>query len=280
MVFQQYALWPNMTVFQNIAFGLRLRRLGKYATQKKVTDVLALVDLHGHDRKFPGQLSGGQQQRVALARALVLEPKVLLLDEPLSNLDAQLRVKVREEIRDIQRRAGITTVFVTHDQDEALSVSDRVAVLNNGQIEQFDRPEVLYSRPRTEFVARFVGSINFIAGIPGAQEIVTLKGARVPCANVSAVRQSLVNIAVRPEDVRLTDGSGVPARVVRRITRGHYVELTLESAVGQLRAFAPSHQALAGDLRFVFDRALVFEGGRLVADDSGVAAAVRSAAAN
>lgn len=262
MVFQQYALWPNMTVFQNIAFGLQIRRLAKAVIKQRVAQVLTLVDLIGHDRKYPAQLSGGQQQRVALARALVLEPQVLLLDEPLSNLDAQLRVKVREDIRSIQQKAGITTVFVTHDQDEAMSVSDRVAVLNDGKIEQFDTPETLYTKPATEFVARFIGSMNFLEGVPQAEEIIMSDGSKIPCGHVSAVRDTKLVLAVRPESVRIAE-QGVPARVTRRVPRGHYVELVLENRSGSLRAFAPSSAQISENVHYVFDSALVYDQGKL-----------------
>ncbi|HSP71366.1 MAG TPA: ABC transporter ATP-binding protein, partial [Gaiellaceae bacterium] len=156
MVFQNYALWPHMTVFKNVAFGLRLRKLPKAEIKQRVERMLELVGLTHHMTSYPARISGGEQQRVALARALVLEPKVLLLDEPLSNLDAKLRVRVREDIREIQQRIGITTVFVTHDQDEALSISDRIAVMNEGNVEQYADARSLYREPGTTFVANFV----------------------------------------------------------------------------------------------------------------------------
>ena len=149
MVFQNYALWPHMTVFKNVAYPLKIRKMGKAEIEKRVHDVMAVVNLMHHKDSRPGQISGGEQQRVALARALVQETDILLLDEPLSNLDAKLRVKVREDIRDLQRRLGITTVIVTHDQDEALSISDRIAVMNEGRIEQFSTPQELYDQPAT-----------------------------------------------------------------------------------------------------------------------------------
>ncbi|MEB3806812.1 MAG: ABC transporter ATP-binding protein, partial [Desulfurococcales archaeon] len=152
MVFQNYALWPHMTVYDNIAYGLRLRKVPEDEIRRRVEKVLDLVDLHGLENRYPLQLSGGQQQRVALARALVVEPSVLLLDEPLSNLDAKLRLEMREELRNLQKRLGITTVYVTHDQLEALSMSDRIAVMNKGRILQVGTPEELYMRPRNLFV--------------------------------------------------------------------------------------------------------------------------------
>src|ERR687885_1209878 len=160
MVFQRYALWPHMTVRDNIAFGLQVRRRPRDEISRRVEATLDLVGLPGLGRRYPGQLSGGQQQRVALARALVLEPRILLLDEPLSNLDAQLRIHMRSELTAIQRRVGITTVFVTHDQEEAMSIADRIAVMNVGVLEQMDSPEEIYARPATLFVATFIGTMN------------------------------------------------------------------------------------------------------------------------
>jgi ABC-type Fe3+/spermidine/putrescine transport system ATPase subunit len=165
MVFQNYALWPHMTVRGNVTYGLRLRRLPAAEIERRLRAGLAKVNLGGLEDRYPGQLSGGQQQRVALARALVLNPDILLLDEPLSNLDAKIRVQVRTEIRRLQRELGITTVYVTHDQEEALSLSDRVAVMRDGRIEQTAAPKDLYERPISRFVADFVGTNNFLAGV-------------------------------------------------------------------------------------------------------------------
>jgi putative spermidine/putrescine transport system ATP-binding protein len=161
MVFQSYALFPHLTIKENVAFGLKLRKEKKDIIGKKVKDILAITGLEELGDRYPKQLSGGQRQRVALARALVIEPKLLLLDEPLSNLDAKLRVAMRIEIKRIQSQLGITSVFVTHDQEECFSISDKVAVMNKGVIEQFDTPEEIYKNPKTEFVARFIGFENF-----------------------------------------------------------------------------------------------------------------------
>src|SRR5438552_15458950 len=165
MVFQNYALWPHMTVRANIAYGLKLRKLDGATIAERVAAGLRKVNLAGLELRYPGQLSGGQQQRVALARALVLNPDILLLDEPLSNLDAKIRVQVRAEIRKLQRDLGITTIYVTHDQEEALSLSDRVAVMQEGRVVQVAPPKELYERPTSRFVADFVGTNNFIAGV-------------------------------------------------------------------------------------------------------------------
>jgi len=165
MVFQNYALWPHMTVFENVAYGLKIRKLPKEEIRKRVMEVLRLVRLEGLENRYPTQLSGGQQQRVALARALVIEPKVLLLDEPLSNLDAKLRVEMRDEIKRIQRQLGITTIYVTHDQEEAMVLSDRIAIMNNGKIMQIGTPRELYENPRNLFVASFLGKCSIVKGV-------------------------------------------------------------------------------------------------------------------
>lgn len=162
LVFQSYALFPHLSVYDNVAFGLKLRKMDKKQIDEKVQEVLEVCGLSELASRFPKQMSGGQRQRVALARALVIEPKLLLLDEPLSNLDAKLRVNMRVEIKRLQKKLGITTLFVTHDQEECFSISDKVAVMNKGIIEQYDTPENIYKRPRTEFVARFIGFENFI----------------------------------------------------------------------------------------------------------------------
>ncbi|MFX1317808.1 MAG: ABC transporter ATP-binding protein [Promethearchaeota archaeon] len=164
MVFQNYAIWPHMKVFDNVAFGLKIRKLPKEEIRTKVLDILNLVRLSGMENRTPFQLSGGQQQRVALARALVIEPRVLLFDEPLSNLDAKLRVEMRHEIKRIQKEFGITTIYVTHDQEEALSISDRIAVIELGHIRQVDSPQNIYEEPQNLFVADFIGSCTFLHG--------------------------------------------------------------------------------------------------------------------
>jgi putative spermidine/putrescine transport system ATP-binding protein len=265
MVFQNYALWPHMTVYKNVAFGLKLRKLPKREIQTRVEHILELVGLTHHVHSYPARISGGEQQRVALARALVLEPKVLLLDEPLSNLDAKLRVRVREEIREIQQRIGITTVFVTHDQDEALSISDRIAVMSGGKVEQYADARHLYREPATSFVAGFVGAMNFYEGaiVPGgirlgADDIV------VPCDDVSTTGGGMWDVAVRPEDVQVSlDGDGAEAAVVREVPRGHYKELVLQAGQHELRAFVSAELATAERVRVSFARALLYRDGAL-----------------
>jgi putative spermidine/putrescine transport system ATP-binding protein len=207
MVFQGYALFPHMSVGQNVAFGLEMRGLPKQEIARKVVGVLRLMQLSGFDHRYPRELSGGQQQRVALARALVVNPDVLLLDEPLSNLDAKLREEVRLEIRQLQRELGLTTVFVTHDQEEALTVADRLAVMNHGVIAQVGTPRELYEKPRSAFVADFIGKSNFFEGeieAPGAFR--TRSGLRIEFAGEN--RQGITVLAVRPERMVILPGNG------------------------------------------------------------------------
>jgi len=265
MVFQNYALWPHMSVFKNVSFGLRLRRLPRREIRERVENVLELVGLTHHIHSYPARISGGEQQRVALARALVLEPKVLLLDEPLSNLDAKLRVRVREDIREIQQRVGITTVFVTHDQDEALSISDRIAVMSGGKVEQYADPRTLYREPATRFVASFVGTMNFYTGTLGDGVVELAGGVSVPCDGISPAGHGEVEIGVRPEDVQVTaGGDGAEAVVLREIPRGHYKELVLQLGEAEARAFVAPDLATAERHRVRFARTVVYRGGVLL----------------
>jgi putative spermidine/putrescine transport system ATP-binding protein len=207
MVFQAYSLFPHMTALQNVAFGLQIRGLAKSACRAKAGDMLDLVGLGDQANKYMHQMSGGQQQRVALARALAISPKVLLLDEPLSALDAKVRVSLREEIRRIQLETGTTTLFVTHDQEEALAVADRVGVMNAGRIEQIDAPQKLYQSPRSEFVATFIGLTNRLPGIlqhDGKEAVVF--GQRVPLVEAFSdkTHRGEVDVLVRPENLKLT----------------------------------------------------------------------------
>ncbi|TFB84257.1 ABC transporter ATP-binding protein [Cryobacterium algoricola] len=210
MVFQAYSLFPHLSAGENVEFGLRMRGVAAAARRRRARDALALVGLDDHSDRFAHQLSGGQQQRVALARALVTEPRVLLLDEPLSALDAKVRVTLREEIRRIQTELGITTLFVTHDQDEALAIADRVAVMRDGRIEQVGTPEDLYSRPASPFIADFVGLSNQLTGVV-LNGFAELYGTRLPLLDPSQA-DGPVLVAVRPEDLELAadgvDGVG------------------------------------------------------------------------
>lgn len=214
MVFQGYSLFPNLSVVDNIDFGLRTRGDTAADRRRRVREMLDLVDLGEHAAKFPHQLSGGQQQRVALARALAVEPRVLLLDEPLSALDAKVRSTLRDEIRRIQTEVGITTLFVTHDQDEALAISDRVCVMSHGRIEQLGRPTEVYREPATPFVARFVGTMNEFEGTVCDEGRVSLAGVEIAAPLVRGVgRGSAGRLLVRPEDLSISD-SGLRATVM------------------------------------------------------------------
>lgn len=236
MVFQRYNLWPHMTVEANIAFGLRLRRLPRPRIEAAVREALELVGLPGSERKYPHQLSGGEQQRVAVARALVLRPQILLLDEPFSNLDARLRVHMREEVRQLQRRVGITTVFVTHDQEEALTLADRIAVMKDGVLQQVDTPDALYAHPRTVFVADFIGTMNLLpARIDPAARVLVAGPWQLPLSGPAPAGEA--TLAFRPEDIVPQD-PGVPARVRRVVNLGHYHQVLLErDDLGTLRMF-------------------------------------------
>jgi putative spermidine/putrescine transport system ATP-binding protein len=218
MVFQAYSLFPNLTVAENVAFGLRVRRRGKAEQTARAAELLDLVGLADRAARYPHQLSGGQQQRVALARALAVAPQVLLLDEPLSALDAQVRVQLREEIRRIQLHLGITTVFVTHDQAEALSVADRVGVLRRGRLEQVATPDELYERPATAFVAEFVGTMNRLPA-ELADGVVQVLGVHRPVAG-AAPRSGRIVALVRPESLVVTADPAGHARVVTRTFSG------------------------------------------------------------
>ncbi|CDO03749.1 Maltose/maltodextrin import ATP-binding protein MalK [Oceanobacillus picturae] len=209
MVFQNYAIFPHMTVFENIAYGLKARKVKKDEIVVRVNEALEMVELsHLKDRQ-PSQLSGGQQQRVSLARAIVIHPGLLLMDEPLSNLDAKLRVKMREDIRSLQKRLNITTIYVTHDQEEALAVSDRIAVLNNGKIQQIGRPHEIYLSPVNKFVSNFIGSTNFLegkveAGKEGENAMVTVEGVKL-ATKFGRPFQGKVLYSIRPEQVKIRD---------------------------------------------------------------------------
>ena len=212
MVFQSYSLFPNMNALDNVAFGLRMRKVGGGARRKRAAELLDMVGLSAQAGQWPHQLSGGQQQRVALARALAIEPRVLLLDEPLSALDAKVRLQLREQIRTLQQRLGTTTLFVTHDQEEALSMADRVGVMQAGRLEQVAEPAELYSRPATAFVAEFVGTMNRLpAELGGGGTVVTVLGTTVP-AQDGGPSSGPVDALVRPENLTVAaagDGNGI-----------------------------------------------------------------------
>ena len=202
MIFQSYAIWPNMTVAQNVAFGLKLRKLPAAEQRARLDRILEVVRLRHLQDRYPAELSGGQQQRVALARAIVVQPEVLLLDEPLSNLDANLREEMRAEIRRLHDAFRITTVYVTHDQSEAMVTSDRIVVMNHGRIEQVDDPVSLYTRPRTRFVAGFIGRTNFLDGAVNG-DVIAFPGFTVRANGVAEGAQGEISFSVRPQDIAI-----------------------------------------------------------------------------
>ena len=213
MVFQSYSLFPNLTVAGNVEYGLRTRRIAKPERERRVAEVLELVQLTNLGARYAHQLSGGQQQRVALARALAVQPSVLLLDEPLSALDAKVRTTLRDEIRRIQTEVGITTLFVTHDQEEALAISDRICVMSQGRIEQIGSPTEVYRKPATAFVARFVGTMNELPGVvSGAAEVSVMDNRLSTPAAKGIAKGSSVKLLVRPEDLTI-DANGMPGSV-------------------------------------------------------------------
>jgi putative spermidine/putrescine transport system ATP-binding protein len=238
MMFQNYALFPHMSVADNIAYGLKTRRVARHECRKRVAEALALVKLTGMEDRKPRQLSGGQQQRVALARALVINPTVLLLDEPFSALDKNLRSAMQVELREIQHKLGLTTIFVTHDQGEALSLSDRMAVMSEGQIRQLGTPIDVYRRPSDRFVASFVGDTNRLRGrlvsvaMPNALVALGPMQIRVPSAPLSNMRPpAAVELYVRPEHLRIgpaDEGGTLSAIVVSQVYHGGHVDLRVE----------------------------------------------------
>ncbi len=246
VVFQSYALFPHMTVEQNVAFGLQMRKLGHAEQQKRIADTLALVRLHGLGHRFPKELSGGQRQRVAIARALAIQPDVLLLDEPMSNLDAKLRQEMHVEMRAIQRQLGITTILVTHDQVEAMTMSDRIAVMHNGEIAQVDTPQALYDRPSCDFASVFLGKTNRLDGMrdstsPGQIRVggITLAAGAAPEA---APQAGPVSVYLRPEKIRVADAGepGVPGVIRTLLFLGSQWALDVETELGLLHVSVPN----------------------------------------
>ena len=227
MVFQNYAVFPHMNVRDNVAYGLKTRRMPRAERYKKADEILKLVRIDQYADRMPAQLSGGQQQRVALARAIVIEPEVLLMDEPLSNLDAKLRVEMRNVIKQIQHQIGITTVYVTHDQEEALAISDRIAVMNDGVIQQIGTPKHIYQRPANEFVSTFIGLSNLLDAECRANTLIFGDEYRVPVKTLREGASGKVHVAVRPEEFIIhTDGTpGISAEVTSSVFLGmtqHY----------------------------------------------------------
>jgi ABC-type Fe3+/spermidine/putrescine transport system ATPase subunit len=243
MIFQSYAIWPNMTVEQNVAFGLELRRIPNAEVKRRVGEMLEVVHMNQLADRYPAELSGGQQQRVALARAIVIRPSVLLLDEPLSNLDATLREEMRFEIRRLHDEFHVTTVYVTHDQAEAMVTSDRIAVMNHGRIEQIDHPRTLYNKPKTRFVAGFIGRTNFIEGLSDGHQI-SFDGFSLPRAAFEhdVPSQGKTVFSVRPHSMRLSDVpptarngcTAVGVTVIERAFLGEHWDYVVKPGEGKL----------------------------------------------
>lgn len=241
MVFQNYAIFPHMTVSQNVEYGLKLRKLEKAEMKKRLDDILKVVKIDTYKDRLPDKLSGGQQQRVALARAIVIHPTVLLMDEPLSNLDAKLRVEMRTAIRDIQKKVGITTIYVTHDQEEALAVSDRIAIMNQGVIQQIGTPKEIYTRPLNTFVATFIGHSNLFEGNiikdKDGLSVMFPDGYTLPMNNLSskAKDRDKVVISVRPEEFHISNnGKGIKGKIRFSTFLGRYVNYEVELGNGQI----------------------------------------------
>ena len=262
-MFQSYALFPNLTVTRNVGYGLEGRGSRRAAVAARVEELLALVGLSEHGEKYPAQLSGGQQQRVALARAIATSPGLLLLDEPLSALDAKVRARLRLEVKSLQRRLGITTIMVTHDQEEALTMADRIVVMNDGVIEQVGTPAEVYGEPSSVFVADFIGTMNFLAGELTGSARVRLGAAELDCRPVEAPAGSAVTVAARPEDVEVVAAAdarsgALAARVAQIEFLGSFVRAMLE-----VEAFEGA--SLLADLSVNHSRELALEVGREVA---------------
>jgi len=242
MIFQSYALWPHMTVAENVAYGLKLRKIDRDTINRKLKAILTTTRLEALADRYPGELSGGQQQRVALARALIVDPETLLLDEPLSNLDANLREEMRFEVRRLHDEYRYTTVYVTHDQSEAMTTADLIAVMNAGKIEQAGSPEEIYDRPRSEFVARFIGSSNVVKGKTIAEDRIEFAGTPLRCSGAKLTLGRDGAVSIRQHDIRLLpkaagDGENVvPATVVRHVFLGNSRDYMVQVADGtQLR---------------------------------------------
>ncbi|GHB43659.1 ABC transporter ATP-binding protein [Pseudovibrio japonicus] len=251
LCFQSYALFPHLTVRENLEFGPRQKRISAHDRKARVDDVAEKLSLHAQMDKLPNQLSGGQQQRVSLGRALVMRPSVILFDEPLSNLDAKLRDQVRIEIRRIQKEYGLTAIYVTHDQNEALAMSDRVVVLNGGRVEQIDTPEALYHAPKTRFVADFIGDANVFSGTvqgevqPGLWRVETAMGT-YDVATSTPPKEKDVDLCWRPESAVLGD-AGHTGKVINRAFQGHFTDLMIETKGVSYRVQSRATSAQEGD---------------------------------
>ncbi len=259
MVFQSYALLPHYNIFDNVSYGLKLRKLDKETIRKKVTDILELVGLSGMEARMTNQLSGGQQQRVALARALVLEPGVLLFDEPLSNLDAKLRVTMRTEIRRIQQQAGITAVYVTHDQSEAMAISDQIIIMEKGVVAQIGTPQEIYYHPKNEFVADFIGEANFLKGAvksaDGGKAEIAIAGNTLQIQQEGLKEGTECTMVLRPESAVIADSGLLPCTVTLSCFMGSYqnYHVTVGDTTVKITDFNPKNKKIyeVGEKAFV-----------------------------
>ena len=256
MVFQSYALLPHYNIFDNVAYGLKLRKMDKEVIKEKVTNILKLVGLEGMEARMTNQLSGGQQQRVALARALVIEPGVLLFDEPLSNLDAKLRVSMRTEIRRIQQEAGITAVYVTHDQSEAMAISDKIIIMDKGEVAQMGTPQEIYYHPVNEFVADFIGEANFLRGKVTGKNEVEIEGNKVKLNDLT--NKSVgddCTLVLRPEAAIIADKGQLPCEVILSCFMGSYqnYHVMVGNSLVKITDFNPKNKKVyeVGDKAFV-----------------------------
>ena len=237
MVFQSYNLWPHMTIYENLAFGLKLRKVPKAEIDADIKKMLALVSMSGCEKKYPNQMSGGQQQRIAIARSLLLKPSLLLLDEPFSALDAKIRQQMREELKKIQSDLGITVVFVTHDQEEALAISDRIAVMKEGNIMQVGTPEAIYKKPENTFVAGFIGVSNFVeCEVDGKNPEAAVLNVKDECSITCKLKKPFTGkgiISARPEQLFFDKENGLPGRIVMSTFLGDFIEYEIELNNGQ-----------------------------------------------
>ena len=250
LVFQSYALFPHLSVYDNVAFGLRTRKMDKDVIDKKVREILEVCGLTELADRFPKQMSGGQRQRVALARALVIEPKLLLLDEPLSNLDAKLRLSMRVEIKRLQKRLGITTLFVTHDQEEALTMSDTIIVMSDGCIQQIGTPEDIYNEPKNAFVADFIGESNIFTGVMPADNLVRFCGKAFPCEDGGFEKDEPVDAVVRPEDVKLVPPAEgqLKGKVTSVIFKGIHYQILVQCGRYEIEARSTAAPAVGANV--------------------------------
>ena len=233
MVFQSYAVWPHMNVFDNIAYPLKIQKISKNKIEERVNQVLKIVHLEQYKDRFPSELSGGQQQRVALGRALVAQPEILLLDEPLSNLDAKLREEMRYEIKEITKKLKITVIYVTHDQIEAMTMSDRIVLINKGEVQQVAPPQEIYSKPKNMFVANFVGKVDFIKGKVEGNKILLDNSNGQTLSNTSSFKGDVV-VAIRPENAILSDDGGITGKVYSKFYLGDCNDLRVEIGNGNI----------------------------------------------